>query len=179
MFATTSIWDIPLLKPRFGCNIDPALSLQGYDLGERVAKEFEAFKLGHKCETGFRNVHPSELNIKPSREFGVDGALQEMPDLQNFRVSVMYCPLDGDSMLFEMSLQTAMQHFPSAHEVVAVVVDEDEALFEGIMDKHRASAPFPLRVVTESAQMDDHLQHEYFKVRFEDELPKTYKNSSR
>lgn len=164
MFEAASIWDIPLVKPRFGCNFDPGLSVQGYDLGERVAKEFEAFKLGNKCETGFRAVQPSELNIKSSREFGVDGAPQDMPDLKDFRVSVMYRTFDGDARLFEMSIQTVMEHFPSAHELVAVVLDEDEALFQDIMDRHRASAPFPLRLVTEPAQMDAHLQHKFSKV---------------
>lgn len=118
LFGATSIWDIPLVKPRFGCNFDPALSLQGYDLSERVTKEFESFKLGNKCDTGFRTIHPSELNIKASREFGVDGAPQDMPDLQKFRVSVMYRTFDGHAILFEMSIQTVIQHFPSAHELL-------------------------------------------------------------
>lgn len=42
---------------------------------------------------------------------------------------------------------------------------EDEELFEDIMERHRASAPFPLRLVTEPALMDGHVQHKYSKVR--------------
>ena len=164
LFVAASIWDIPLVKPRFGCSFDPTLSLSGYELGERVATELESFKLGLKCETGFRAVQPSELSIKTSREFGVDGAPREMPDLQTFRVSVVYCTLADDAYLFEVSVQTVIEHFPSAHEVVAVVPEEDEARFVDIMGRHRASAPFPLRLVTEPSLMDDAFQQEYSQV---------------
>lgn len=166
LFVATSVWDIPLLKPRFGCNFDLGLSLLGYDLSERVAREFESFKLGHKCETGFRAVDLVDLKIKSNREFGVEGALEDMPDLQQFRVSVIFCAFADEAKLFEMSVQTVIAHFPSAHEVLVVVVEEDEALFEDIVDGYRASAPFPLRVISEPADMDGHLQMKYFKVRF-------------
>lgn len=168
MFVTHSIWDIPLIKPRFGCSYDMALSQLGYHLSERMAKEFESFKLGlGKCEMGFRAVHPFELNIKTNQEFGVDGALRDMPDLKDFRVSVMYRTFAGDAKLFDMSIQKVIEHFPSAHEVVVVVIKEDGALFEDIMDGYRASAPFPLRLVTEPDLMDGHVQQKYSKVRFE------------
>lgn len=165
MFSHVSIWDIPLAKSRFGCSYDMLMSQLGYDLGERIAKEFESFKLGlGKCEMGFRSVHPFELNTKTHREFGVDGALEGMPHLQDFRVSVMYRTFAGDAKLFEMSIQTVIEHFPSAHEVVTVVLKEDKALFEKILDGYRTSAPFPLRLVTERDLMDGHVQQKYSKV---------------
>lgn len=168
LFVVSSIWDIPLVRPRFGCNYDMLLSHVGYDLGVRIANEFESFKLGlGKCEMGFRDVHPFELNVKTNREFGVDGALQGMPDLEDFRVSVMYRTFAGDAKLFEMSIKTVIDHIPSAHEVVVVVIEEDEALFENIMDRFRASAPFPLRLVVEPDLMDGHIQQKYSKVRFD------------
>lgn len=166
LFADVSIWDIPLAKPRFGCSYDMLLSQLGYDLGERIAIEFESFRLGlGKCDMGFRSVHPFELNIKTNREFGVDGALQGMPDLQNYSVSVMYRTFSGDAKLFELSIQTVIEHFPSAHEVVTVVIEEDSALFEKILDGYRTSAPFPLRLVTEPDLMDGNVQQKYSKVR--------------
>lgn len=165
MFAATSIWDIPLLKPRFGCGFNTMLGMLGYDISERIAKEFESFKLGHTCEMGFRDVDPSELNIKTDWEFGVDGALNGMPDLEKFKVSVMYRTFAGDEKLFEMSIPTVIKHFSSAHELVAVVPEDDEATFQDIMDRHRASAPFPLRLITEPDLMDGCVQQKYSKVR--------------
>eukprot|EP00903_Cladosiphon_okamuranus_P017930 g16498.t1 len=165
MIAIQSVWDVPLVKPKFGCSYDMGLSISGYDLAEKLTDELELFKLGLKCDTGFRPVQASELNIKINNEFGVAGALQEMPDLEEFRISVMYRTFFGDSWLFEMSIQTVFRYFPNALELVAVVIEEDEALFEDIMDRHRASAPFPLRVVTEPDLMDGHIQQKYSKLR--------------
>ena len=141
------------------------LSLLGYDLSKRVAKEFESFKLGHKCEMGFKAVHPFELNIKTNEEFGAIGALGDMPDLEKFRVSVMYRTFVGDAKLFEMSIQSVIRHFPNAYEVVAVVIEEDEALFKDILHRHKASAPFPLRLMTEPDLMPGVIQQKYSKVR--------------
>eukprot|EP00903_Cladosiphon_okamuranus_P020138 g18491.t1 len=141
------------------------LSLSGYNLSERITKEVESFKLGLKCETGFRAVQASELNIKTNREFGVDDAPHNMPDLQKFRVSVVYCTSADDAHLFEMSIQTVIEHFPSAYELVAVVVEEDEARFVDIMDRHRDSAPFPLRLTTELSLTDDGIQKKYCQLR--------------
>eukprot|EP00903_Cladosiphon_okamuranus_P008190 g7887.t1 len=151
---------------RFGCTYNTALSQKGYDLGKRMAQEFESFKLGlGKCEMGFRDVDPSELDIKTHQEFGVNGELQDMPDLRDLHVSVMYRSFSDDAQLFNMSVQSVIEHFPSAHEVVVVVVEDDEALFKQILDEHRASAPFPLHLVTEPDMMDDHVQQKYSKLR--------------
>lgn len=166
LFSSASIWDIPLIKPRFGCNYDMMLSQKGYDLGERLTQELEAFKLGLKCERGFREIRPSELSTKRDREFGVDGAFEGMPGLRDFRISVMYRTFIDGAKLFDMSVATVIKHFPEAHEIVVVVLEEDEALFEGILEGHRVSAPFPLRVVTEPEMMNGHVQQKYSKVRF-------------
>eukprot|EP00903_Cladosiphon_okamuranus_P019502 g17934.t1 len=165
LFVHQSIWDVPLVKPRFGCNYDIVLSVLGYDVSERLVKELESFKLGLKCERGFREVHPFELNIKANQEFGVIGALEDMPDLQDFRISVMYRTFSGDAKLFEMSIQTVFRYFPNAFELVAVVIEEDGPLFQDIMERHRSSAPFPLRLVTEPDLMDGHVQQKYSKLR--------------
>eukprot|EP00903_Cladosiphon_okamuranus_P015304 g14138.t1 len=88
-----------------------------------------------------------------------------MPDLEGFRVSAMYRTFAGDAKLFEMSIQTVMDHFPSAHEVVVVVIEEDEELFENIVDGFRDSAPFPLRLIVEPDLMDGNIQQKYSKLR--------------
>lgn len=166
LFVVHSIWDIPLVKPRFGCTYNMALSQQGYDLGKRMAQEFESFKLGlGKCEMGFRDVQPFELDLKDNQEFGVVGALQDMPDLHDFRVSIMYRTFNGDAKLFNMSVQSVIERFPSAHEVVVVVLEEDATVFKRILDGHRTSAPFPLHLVSEKNLMDGHVQQKYSKVR--------------
>lgn len=44
MFMDVSIWDIPLVKPRFACSMDMALSTKGYDMGAGLATTFERLK---------------------------------------------------------------------------------------------------------------------------------------
>ena len=57
------------------------------------------------------------------------------------------------------------KHFPDAKEVVVVVEESDGELFEGIIKPHQATAPFPIRVVTEPDIMDGHIQQKYSKVQ--------------
>ena len=171
LFVHRSIWDVPLIKPRFGCAYDMSLNLLGYELGERTANELESFKLGLKCERGYREVHPYELNVTSHQEFGLrggdDGGVQDtMPDLGDFNVSVMYRTFSRNAELFNVSIQTVIKHFPNALEVVVVVVEEDEVLFQDIIDVYRSSASFPLRLVTEPDLMTGRVQQKYSKVRF-------------
>lgn len=81
-----------------------------------------------------------------------------MPDLRDYNASVMYRTFIGDAALFNLSVTTVMAHFPSAVEVVVVVLETDLALFESIVGPFRASAPFPLRVVGVPDLMDGHIQ---------------------
>ncbi len=55
MFAEPSIWDIPLVKPRFGCTFH-APRRKGLNAGELIGQRIEAFKLGAKCERGFKII---------------------------------------------------------------------------------------------------------------------------
>ncbi|CAB1105679.1 unnamed protein product [Ectocarpus sp. CCAP 1310/34] len=150
LFSVPSIWDIPLVKPRFGCSFDTALSLMGYRVGDFIANELEAFKRGGK--------------FKVDWEFGAEGANVPVPELAGCNVSVMYRTFSGDARLFNMSIATVIERFPSALEVVAVVVEADVALFEGIVKPLRATAPFPIRVVGEPQLMDGNIQQKYSKV---------------
>lgn len=164
LFSAASIWDIPLVKPRFGCSFDTALSLMGYRVGDFIANALEAFKLGAKCELGFKSFEASDLQVKADWEFGAEGANVPVPELAGCNVSVMYRTFSGDASLFNMSIATVIERFPSALEVVAVVVEADVALFEGIVKPLRATAPFPIRVVGEPQLMDGNIQQKYSKV---------------
>lgn len=130
-----------------------------------LTKNLDAFKYGAKCELGFKEVEPSELAIKPNWEFGPSGIEQEMPNLADFRVTVMFHPASGEESFLNSSVISVIQYFPAAYEVVIVVVDPEVALFEEIAELHRESSPFPLRVVGERARMDKPaLQQKFAKV---------------
>ncbi|CAB1118503.1 unnamed protein product [Ectocarpus sp. CCAP 1310/34] len=165
LFSVPSIWDIPMVKPRFGCSFDTALSLMGYRMDDFIANELEAFKWGAKCELGFKSVKASDLEVKVDWEFGAEGANVPVRKLAGCNISVMYRTFSGDARLFNMSIATVIERFPSALEVVAVVVEADVALFEGIVKPLRATAPFPIRVVAEPQLMDGNIQQKYSKLR--------------
>lgn len=165
LFSVPSIWDIALVKPRFSCNIDLSLSERGYDVAEWLAKQVDAFKFGAKCEQGFKFIPTSEVNVKPDWEFGAEGTIQHVPDLRNFHVSVMYRTFGKDDVdIFDMSISKVIKHFTDAHEVVVVAAQDDEALVDAVLEKYRGNSPFPLRVITEPALMDDNVQQKYSKV---------------
>ncbi|CAM9442866.1 unnamed protein product [Ectocarpus sp. 4 AP-2014] len=165
LFSKAAIWDIPLLRPRFGCSFDVSPSLKGYLLADAMAKELDGFKTGSTCELGFKSVEISRLGVKAEREFGVDGAEQRMPNLEDYRMSVMYRTFAGDASLFEMSIAGVIAHVSCAVEVVVVVVEADIALFEAIVDQFRSTAPFPIHVVGEPELMNGHIQQKYSKLR--------------
>ncbi|CAM9477738.1 unnamed protein product [Ectocarpus sp. 8 AP-2014] len=165
LFSDASIWDIPLVKPRFGCAFDTSLSLKGYDMASVIAKELEAFKFGASCELGFESVEISELSVKADWEFGAKGTNQSMPSLHEYNVTVLYQAVAAHEALFKISIATVIEHFSSAFEVVVLVIDADVALFEGIVNPFRATSPFPLRVVGEPELMDGTVQQTYSKLR--------------
>ncbi|CAM9650691.1 unnamed protein product, partial [Ectocarpus sp. 12 AP-2014] len=50
LFSNATIWNIPLLRPRFGCSFDVSPSLKGYVLADAMTKELDGLKAGSKCE---------------------------------------------------------------------------------------------------------------------------------
>lgn len=60
LFSHPSIWDIPLLKPRFGCTIDISIQSQGYNVAQELRKWVDAFHHGASCHQGFVSVAPSD-----------------------------------------------------------------------------------------------------------------------
>ena len=159
-----TIWDVPLLRPRFGCSIDLTLSLQGYDVAHQLSNHIDEFKNGAQCKHGFVAVDPGTLKLKAGWEFPKGYPISSMPPLRDFRVSIMYRTFSGDADIFKMSLPTAIEHIPDALEIVVVVEEVDKELFEQLVAPYRESAPFPLRVVAESSLMDGHIQQKYSKV---------------
>lgn len=163
LFEPVSVWDVPLVKPHFSCMIDLRLALKGYDVAGLLDEWLQAFFKGARCERGYIDLDPRLLLPKPNVEFG-EAVGKPMPRIEDYDVSVMYRSFYGDAVLFSVSLPTVMKHFPSAREVVVVVEERDGDLFEGIVDPHRASSPFPIRVVTEPSLMDGDIQQKYSKV---------------
>jgi len=164
-YSESTIRDVPLVKPRFGCSIDLSLTLQGYDVAQQLGKHLDAFPYGGRCDRGFVAVDSSALKLKDEWEFPAGYPTSLMPSLRDFRISVMYRTFSGDAELFEISLPTAIKHFPHALEIVVVVEEVDGDLFEKLVAPYRESAPFPLRVVTEPSLMNGRIQQKYSKVR--------------
>lgn len=165
LFSVPSIWDVPLVKPRFGCTIDTSLSASGYDVASWLTKSLDAFKYGAKCELGFKAVEPSDLAVKTHWEFGPTGATREMPDLADFRVTVMFHPVSGEESFLNSSVTSVIKYFSAAYEVVVVAVDTEAESFEEIAELHRGSSPFPIRVVGEPARMGNAaLEQKFGKV---------------
>ncbi|CAN0000310.1 unnamed protein product [Ectocarpus sp. 6 AP-2014] len=165
LFSEASIWDVPMVKPRFGCSFDRSLGNQGYDMGEILAKELEAFKLGASCERGFKAIEVSSLSVKANRQLSVQGAEQKVPEFLDYDVTVMYRTFVGDAKLFNASIASVIEHVSSAFEVVVVVVEADVGFFESIVQPFRIAAPFPIRVIGEPELMDGKLQQKYSKLR--------------
>ena len=44
MFKSASVWDIPLVKPRFSCMVDLKLAGRGYDLGMALRQTLTHFQ---------------------------------------------------------------------------------------------------------------------------------------
>ncbi|CAM9997646.1 unnamed protein product, partial [Ectocarpus sp. 8 AP-2014] len=165
LFSEESIWDIPMVKPRFGCSFDTSLTRDGYDVGGMIAKELEGFKLGASCERGFKSVDRSKLDLKADTELGDQGAEQRTPTLHDYHIAVMYRTCARDAKLFSTSIATVIEHVSGAFEVVVVVVEADVALFESIVQPLRTAVPFPIRVIGEPELMDGNVQQAYSKVR--------------
>ena len=58
LFKEESIWDIPLVKPRFTCAINPMVLRQREDLevADVLAANLDFFSRGGKCQNGLINV---------------------------------------------------------------------------------------------------------------------------
>lgn len=164
IYEGTTIREILPVKPRFGCSIDISPAIGGYDVARQLDKHLQAFYNGAQCDLGFIEVNPATLELKKEWEFPTGYPIHNMPSLKDYNISVIYRTFSGDSDLFDISLPTAIKHIPDALEIVIVVEEEDKVPFEKLLAPHRESAPFPLRLVTETSIMDGHIQQKYSKV---------------
>lgn len=151
MFEPASIWDIPLVKPRFGCAFDMSMAVKGYDMAAVLDAQLSHFMSGSSCDLGFMFVHNTHLKPKANIEFGFPTG-REMPTIAEakLRVSVVfYAGRHVSPTLLDASLSSTLARFPEAAEVV-VVFTEAPAMRDsllGVLEAHGQKAPFPVKVV--------------------------------
>ena len=52
LFQAASIWEIPLVKPRFTCGIYPSQSVAEADVADVLRRNLDFFTMGGTCEGG-------------------------------------------------------------------------------------------------------------------------------
>lgn len=153
MFRPASVWDIPLVKPRFGCFLDMSRSLQGYDMTAELSSKMKFFINGGRCENGYLAVDTGSLAPKPSIEFGPPTG-RPMPDVASYSVSVVYSLHLADENVLRESISSVINRFPSAFEMV-VVFGGDETFNKRrllqVVNRKKKSAPFPIKIVDAEA----------------------------
>ena len=156
MFEPASIWDIPLVKPRFGCAFDMSMAVKGYDMAAALEAQLSHFMSGSNCELGFMHMQQTHLLPKANIEFGFPTG-REMPVISEarLRVSVVFYAGRGVSpTLLDASISSVVARFPEAAEVVVVLTEAPTAPRDGLMDvvnSHAQEAPFPVEIVEEDA----------------------------
>ncbi|CAN0159174.1 unnamed protein product, partial [Ectocarpus sp. 8 AP-2014] len=58
LFQAASIWEIPLVKPRFTCELDPSSSADESDVADTLQKNLDFFAMGGACEAGVIAMQP-------------------------------------------------------------------------------------------------------------------------
>lgn len=151
MFEQASIWDIPLVKPRFGCAFDMSMAVKGYDMAAALEDQLRHFMSGSSCELGFISLHHTNLIPKANIEFGFPTG-REMPSITEarLRVSVVfYAGQHVSPTLLDASISSVMARFPEAAEVV-VFFTEPPANRDGVLsvlNVHAQNAPFPVEAI--------------------------------
>lgn len=59
LFRTTPIWEIPLVKPRYTCSIDPSAlksDAENMDMALILQSNLDFFTQGGKCDSGYIDV---------------------------------------------------------------------------------------------------------------------------
>lgn len=61
LFRASSVWDIPLMKPRFACAIPDRTTLPEDDAtrADALEKSLAFFRMGGRCENGLVGLFPS------------------------------------------------------------------------------------------------------------------------
>eukprot|EP00752_Nemacystus_decipiens_P004759 g4334.t1 len=151
MFEPASIWDIPLVKPRFGCAFDMSMAVKGYDMAAALEAQLSHFMSGSSCELGFMDVDHKYLRPKANIEFGFP-TTREMPTITEarLRVSVVfYAGRTVRATLLDASISSVVARFPEAAEVVVVFTEAPAARdsMMNVLKSHEREAPFPVEIV--------------------------------
>ncbi|CAM9328797.1 unnamed protein product, partial [Ectocarpus sp. 12 AP-2014] len=175
MFKHASVWDVPLVKPRFLCSVNLVLAKQGYDVARELNRfaDFSDGGRGKKCEMGYLPLDTAKLHAKPSVEYGSAAKNHRpMPMVEDQRVSLFYdatvapaaaaaaankngvggvrndTHAEGARML-NATLPTVLKHFPGALEAVIVVPNADAwREYQLVVGVHNNSdTPFDIKVV--------------------------------
>ncbi|CAM9670176.1 unnamed protein product, partial [Ectocarpus fasciculatus] len=172
MFKHASVWDVPLVKPRFLCSANLALVNQGYDIARELNRFADFSDKGgdSQCEMGYLSLDTSKLHAKPNVEFGSPASNHRpMPKVEGQRVSLFYdatvAPADDDTSgggggggvkhiyadgarMLNATLPTVLQNFPGALEAVIVVPNVVAWLeYQLVMGRHKNGSPFDVKVV--------------------------------
>ena len=137
MFEPASIWDIPLVKPRFACSFDMSPVNSGYDVAKELELHLGHFQHGGACETGFIPFDNGSLRPKAYIEFG-EPTGKSMPSLSGISVSVVFnvgADVHPDSL--RISLASVVDKFRDASEAV-VVFNEPPLMKEQLMEVIKA-----------------------------------------
>lgn len=148
MFEHASIWDIPLVKPRFACAFDISMAAQGYDVAAALEAHLGHFVSGSSCERGFVHLNRATLRSKASVEFGPPTG-RPMPSITGSRLEVsvvFYARGDASPTLLDVSLSSVQKMFPEAAEAVIVFTEppEQRAALGEVIKNHNVKAPFPV-----------------------------------
>ncbi len=158
MFQPASIWDIPLVKPRFGCAFDISLAPQGYDVAAALEDQLSHFKSGSSCVRGFIHIPHSSLRPKASIEFGKP-TKNKVPTISGSGLTVsvvFYAARSVSPSLLDASISSVAARFPDAAEVVVVFTEPParRAALEDVLQAHDRKAPFPVEAIEEEAGVD-------------------------
>lgn len=158
MFQQASIWDIPLVKPRFGCAFDISMAAQGYDVAAALQAQLGHFVSGSSCERGFISLNRGSLRPKKSLEYDFPTG-KEMPSIsgRDLKVSVVfYAGRRVSPTLLNASIASVVARFPEAHEIVVVFTEppaKRSALYDILRSQDKRS-PFPIEVIEENGPPD-------------------------
>ncbi|CBJ32724.1 expressed unknown protein [Ectocarpus siliculosus] len=153
MFQKASVWDIPLVKPRFSCVIDISMAAKGYDVAAALEEQLSHFVSGSPCAWGSIHLDPALLRPKAGIEFGYPTG-KDMPSIStlNLRVSVVfYSGRSASPTLLDASISSVALRFPEVFEVVVVFTEPpiERAGLEDVLNAYIEEAPFAVEIIEE------------------------------
>ncbi|CAM9790044.1 unnamed protein product [Ectocarpus fasciculatus] len=151
MFQKASVWDIPLVKPRFGCAIDISRALQGYDVAAALEEQLGHFVSGSSCEWGSIHLDQALLMPKAGVEFGYPTG-KDMPSISKLKLKVsvvFYADRSASPTLLDASISSVAMRFPEVSEVVVVFTEPpiERSGLADILSAYIEEAPFAVEAI--------------------------------